>query len=287
MAYEANPEEVTGSPSGILQVEDTVADSLQGASGGRDTAAVHIFGPRSSLTMQEPPSAESPHGAGYLTGNPAFPVIVLLCFMGYCLLISRFKGYFAEALGIFRGGSSADKLRDTQNSVFDRFIRSSLSLFSLMLAVMVVKCADLAAGERIAALLPQWSVGLAGIGVWAVLVLIWLFQGVLLRAAGYLTMSVDFTNALIGIRKMVFATGCVSFVPVMLILSMWDGMSAWTFSLLLTILIGCVLIILLVRSYILFMGQNISILYWILYLCGVEIFPVSFIVVLVKRYMIL
>mgnify|MGYP003623758188 CR=1 FL=1 len=108
-------------------------------------------------------------------------------------------------------------------------------------------------------------------------------QYAVLKTAGSLTRSQAFVARLINLRKLVFALATIILMPVLFVLATGHETATQVATAIMIMGASVLVIFLLRRTYMLFIEQKISILYWILYLCGVEIFPVSFLILLVVK----
>ncbi len=124
---------------------------------------------------------------------------------------------------------------------------------------------------------------------------VWIFGGVMvvlallfygwsvLRLAGYLTLQKDFVDKLFDMKRQLYVF-IVIFVSPMLIISGMSNFAQGEWVLQLSMYVVFVFgVIFVQQSFLLFMRQNISILHWILYLCAVEILPLTFLWGLASR----
>lgn len=111
-----------------------------------------------------------------------------------------------------------------------------------------------------------------------------LYQWVVLRTAGRLTGHMLFMENLYYLKKLVCSFGTIILTPVLLLFALSsEGYGAETIGRAILTVAGSVVLVFLWKSLRLFAQQKVSILYWFLYLCAVEILPVSFIVLLVVK----
>ncbi len=110
-----------------------------------------------------------------------------------------------------------------------------------------------------------------------------LYGWVVLKVGGYLTLQPGFVER-IGSMKLQFIFFLVILLSPLFILSGFANLEQGQFILQLSVLVLVILTMVLIRhSFLLFMRQNFSILHWFLYLCGVEILPVTLLWAVVVR----
>lgn len=153
----------------------------------------------------------------------------------------------------------------------------------LSLAVFLTKTLSLHHAETIAALLPKWFLPFACLAVSGVIIMVILYQRAVLYAAGSITLSGRFVHMLLHLKKIHFALLAIVVSPTLLLYSSMHGISDTVFLYISGIEAVLIMCLFLYKSYILFVGQKISILYWFLYLCIVELFPISLIVSILLR----
>ena len=223
-----------------------LADSIGLWSVGAPSSA-EIFGPWSQLAGVSHASPVSD------TTGILYSISLLLCLVGWILIVYVYRDYILASLGIVRGGVIADKLLDKHNKLFGICLNWSVSLGGVALGLAC-------SGNIVTACVCAAAVA----GIWG-------FQWLVLAAAGRLTLYRDFTARLFYLRKIVAGAGSVVLVPWFLLYVLsGNGVLCW-------ISLGLCMafaIFLLMRTFMLFARERFSILLWILYLCGVEILPV-------------
>ncbi|MCD8102086.1 MAG: DUF4271 domain-containing protein [Alistipes sp.] len=272
-------------PVHIPDSVSAITDGLGSVSGGMptvaDAAAADIFGPASVLAG--PQAGPSPFFEWVLTGNVPYSLAVVMLFAGFCALFYYFRPHAATVAGIFRGTLYIENLLEEHNYIFETFRRLLILLGLLATGLLVVRYCDNAFGAGISAVLPGWAQLLPVPAVWAGLLAVWFCQNFILRAAGWLTYGSRFTDDLISLRNLGYGMLFLFTLPLMFTLALAPGPVLPLLSRLFLPVVTGLLIFILIRTYMLFIRQKISILYWILYLCAVEILPVSFLVVLSAR----
>ena len=111
---------------------------------------------------------------------------------------------------------------------------------------------------------------LVGMGLFIALVVV---QYIVLLLVGFITRSISFVASLMRMRLVYFVFATIAVAPMLLIAELANQYAIWQ---ILTYLVaGIVLILYLRESIELFISKKISILHWILYLCTVEILPLT------------
>lgn len=275
----------------MQNVTDMAAAASDTLGGWRTVDAASMFGSRAALseavTDSLPGAIESLEGvagSGIFADNLFLRLSVLVLFVAYAAIVARYMGHILAVSSLTRGRSYVEKLLDDQNYSFERFVTISNLVGFLIAAIVVVKWLDImGGGTQIAAAMPQWLSPL-GVGVvWLVVVVIRIFQSMVLKVSGNVVMNHRFTAKLIYLRRLTVSLAAVTTAPFVLMLALAPPAAAK--SLLIIVLIECCAFVMffLFRSLILFLEQKISIFYWILYLCAVEIFPLTVPVAIVLR----
>lgn len=244
--------------------------------------AGEVFGPLSSLAETTGvPSAEG--FTPVITDNAVFSAALLACFVWACMLIYIYRDHVGGIFNILRGNLVTEKMLGEQSKVFNSFLGWSAALGLLAAALACLRVTDISSGALISAAVPRRLTPLLIPAAWGATTLIWGFQYILLRTAGNLTLSRDFTDKLFYFKKITLTLGTLVMLPVFLCFALSTGRAAVTLGYILAGLFAASAIFLIIRTFMLFVRQNFSILLWILYLCAVEIFPVSLVIVSIGK----
>lgn len=248
----------------------------------RTVAADEVFG---TLSTSCPPARPAVSARQPLTGHPLFQGFVLLLAAAYLLLLHRHLDEAVRLLGrITRSRVSGERLsEDAGGSTQARLMHLSIALGVLLLGAGAVKYAGtLLTGSPLVARSPG-AAPLLACAVAAAAVLVGVCQTLVLRAAGAVTLAQPFIAQLQLLRRTFFTLATLLVAPSLLffILSAPHTGLFWSW----TVIGGSAItsILYLIESLRLFISKKISILHWFLYLCIVEIFPVSLLWLLVQR----
>ena len=223
------------------------------------------------------------YGHSCLTSGSAYSVIVLLAFVAFCSLCFGFRSHLVSLFGVIRGSVAMEKVYGNQNFVLELFLRLLLLLGTLMLGVTIVKYVDIYSGDYVCERLPYWAIPLLPVFTGAAFYLVGVLQRFMLAVCGALTRNTGFTSGLIRLRKLLIVLSMALLLPFTFLFCL----SAQTDKNVLGIGILAVLVLQLLfflfKTYQFFIAQKVSILYWFLYLCTVEFFPISLLVLLAVR----
>lgn len=257
------------------------ADSIQKGP-WRDTTATALFGSE-SCTVQ-PAGIERPVGES-LTDNAVFQGFVLLLAATYATLLYRNLGDVKTLLSrIFRDTASSKRIAEEPGSSgFSRFLNVTTAIGMLFMGVIVVKYGDTLLSAELSRALSHGAVlalSLLATLAWCGVVI---FQAVIIRIIAAVTLSQPFIAQLSLLRRTYFALGVIITSPTLLLFALCPRGTggAW-------FIVGAVELIITAVLYLreslnLFISKKISILLWILYLCTVEVFPISLLWLLAAR----
>lgn len=219
----------------------------------------------------------------FLSDSIVFKFAALICFAGYCVTFYLYRQQVYALLGVFRSKLYVDNMLGERNYTFDSFLNRVALLGILTFSLVAIKAADIAVGGEIAASLPEWAIYLIVPVVWGLFGMLFFYQTLVLRIAGTLTLSQKFIADIRYLRKIIFSVLSLLLIPFLLMSAMADRKDALTISILLLAGLAIVIIFLIARTYELFVEEKISKLYWFLYLCAVEIFPVTLLLLSIRK----
>lgn len=251
--------------------------------GYRTVGAGEFFGQQSLLAAPRPAAQQQPR----LTDELPFQGLVLLLTLLFGLLLYRNPGDMRALVGrvAFERRNSERTSDESGNAGFTRFLNIALALGFLLAGVTAVRLCD---RPDIAQELLSMGNGstlslLLALGVGLLFLLVYLYGILLLRAVGGVTLTSGFTTQLIRIKRGYAALGAIILAPVILLFALsplgsdtiWAGLltAGWLITFLLYLR----------ETFALFISKKVSILLWFLYLCAVEIFPVTLLWLLVVR----
>ncbi len=240
----------------------------------RDTTAAAVFGPAS---VEAAPRTLPPSGAPSLTDNAVFQSFVLLLAATYATLLYRNIGDIRTLVGhISRDATSRQRLsEDPGSSGFSRFLHIVTAIGMLFLGVFAVKYGDALMPRLLTDTLSHGAVLAMSLLATLACTAIVACQAALVRIAGAVTVSQPFVSQLMLLRRTYFALAVIVTSPALLLFALCPRGTGNVWFSVITIELAMTAFLYLKESLNLFISKKISILHWFLYLCTVEIFPVS------------
>lgn len=256
---------------GILRTEPT--------SGIRNAEIQAVYGERSIAIPARHDESGSPNSP--LVSGAGFQIAVIALLLLYTVLLYRYRSDIVEVLTNRK--AVAEEVGTAGQSIYSRFLNSALVVGMLLVGIMAVKISDLLPDRTFSAF-PLWATLLAVPAVSCAALAVAGVQVAALWCIGRAAMCDTFMSQIARLRKICFAAFAVICSPVVLLYAASErGVSEWL-AYVAVIEIVLILTIFLRETYALFVDKNISILHWFLYLCTVELFPVSLIVLIAVRH---
>lgn len=241
----------------------------------REVSAPTIFGPQSTLVRADSDNlTERP-----LTDNALFQGFVLLLAVTYVLLLYHNMLDIRTLLSrVFHGssaGSDERRFEDMGSSRYARFMRTTSTIGILFIGILVVKYSRSFIDAFPLEQLSFAAEFVASLAVSVVVLLVIEFQGTLLRLVGALTLTQPLLTQLRQLRKLYFSTAVVLVSPALLLLTLSPAYTSALWFSLIAVASTVTLFLYLRETLTLFLAKKVSIVHWILYLCSIELFPVS------------
>ncbi len=247
----------------------------------RRAAAEEVFGTRSTIVVTRATTS----GVQSLTENPVFQGFVLLLAVVYAQLLYRNLGDVRLLLGrISRDTTSGKRLFDDPGgSGFARFMNTTTAIGVLFLGIMAVKYGDALLPTPLLQRLSHSAVLVLSLLAVTCSTVVLLLQWGFLRLTGGITRSQPFVTQLLWVRQSYFALAVILISPALLLFALCPRDSGGGWFLLMIIELTITIFLYFRETFNLFLSKKISILHWFLYLCTVEIFPISLLWLLVTR----
>ncbi|MBQ8470571.1 MAG: DUF4271 domain-containing protein [Alistipes sp.] len=223
-----------------------------------------------------------PHAHTATTGFGLL-VVALLCL--YATLLYRHIGDVRLLLAhITLPGSSGERLQEDSGSSFSRFLTICGWLGIVLAGASIIYFTNDAIPNAWMGLMPQWSALVAALGVILAILVLLIYQTGITALIGLLTFSQPLIEQLWMVKRLLFALLTILCAPplLLLVLTPQGGGGFWLWIVVSELLISLVLY--LHETRMLFISKKISILHWFLYLCTVEIFPISLLWLLALRH---
>lgn len=216
--------------------------------------------------------------------TPAFGLLVLAIVAFYCLMLYQ---HLADAIRLLgRVGSeraSGERLSEDSNGDYARFLTLCTILGVLLAGVATLRLTAPVLHLTPLAEWPQSGAFWGALGVSVALAVTFLYQVGICLVVGRLTYTQHLLEQLFMLKRTFFSfltLIATPFLALWLLTPFGEGES-WFWVIIIELIIS--LILYLRETLSLFISKKISILHWILYLCGVEIFPISLLVLLMVR----
>lgn len=248
----------------------------------RDTTSAALFG-EASVTVE--PLRGLPAQPVSLTDNAVFQSFVLLLAATYAMLLYRNLGDVRTLLDrISRDTASGQRLsEDPGGSGFSRFLNIATAIGMLFMGVMVVKYGDSLMPSQLGETLSHGAVLALSLLATAACCGVVVYQLAAVRLAGAVTLSQPFISQLILLKRTYFSLAVIVTSPILLLFALCPRGTGDVWFSIIIIELAVTAILYLRETVNLFIAKKISILHWFLYLCTVEIFPISLLWLLTVR----
>lgn len=240
----------------------------------REAAAEEVMGPGSVLIPEDPVPAEHPSP---FISDGMFQGLVLVLAALYAMLLyynlGDIRALFSHIVRNSTGGKHG--FDECRGSSFPQFLNTSGLIGLFFIGILAVKYGDVLLPEVLVRHIPAQAAMPLSVGVTLALCAVLSLQWLMLRLVGIVTLSDKFIARLRQLRQLYFTLATIVISPALLlfVLCRPDEGEIWFF--LIVIELAIMLLLYLREALSLFIGKKISILHWILYLCTVEIFPMS------------
>ncbi len=247
----------------------------------RDTTAAALFG-EASVTVQPPRMQAAPPAS--LTENAAFQSFVLLLAAIYAMLLYRNLGDVRTLLDrISRDTATGQRLSEEPGgSGFSRFLNIATTIGMLFMGVMVVKYGDSLMPSQLETLSHGAVLALSLLATAACYGVV-LYQMTVVRLTGAVTLSQPFISQLVLLKRTYFSLGVIVTSPALLLFALCPRGTGNVWFCIIIIELAVTAGLYLRKTLNLFIAKKISILHWFLYLCMVEILPISLLWLLTAR----
>lgn len=247
----------------------------------RDTTAAALFG-EASVTVQPPRMQTAPPAS--LTENATFQSFVLLLAAIYAMLLYRNLGDVRTLLDrISRDTATGQRLSEEPGgSGFSRFLNIATTIGMLFMGVMAVKYGDSLMPSQLETLSHGAVLALSLLATAACYGVV-LYQMTVVRLTGAVTLSQPFISQLVLLKRTYFSLGVIVTSPALLLFALCPRGTGNVWFCIIIIELAVTAGLYLRETLNLFIAKKISILHWFLYLCTVEILPISLLWLLAAR----
>lgn len=237
-------------------------------------SAEEAYGAESVVVVAPSASASSP---APLTQSGAFQGLVLLLAALYAFLLFRNLSDVGSLLVRVTRNTTRGAVRgeEQSGSNFSLFLNIVTAIGLLFLGVVVVKYGNFVLPQSWIEGLSQWGVLAVSLTASLLCLLVGLFQWGALSLAGGVTLTSPFVAQLLLIKCIYFALLVIISTPILLLYALTPPMQGRLWLGVLLVEVAITLLLFLKETFGLFLSKKLSILYWFLYLCTVELFPLS------------
>lgn len=258
------------------------AAGTTGPSIWRDTTSTAVFGTQ-AVTVETPriPLAPPPS----LTDNAVFQGFVLLLAATYAMLLYRNLGDIRTLLGrISRDTATGERLsEDPGGSGYSRFLHIATTIGMLFMGIAAVKCGDMLIPGQSMNAIPHGAVLLLSLLATLAWMGVAVYQTAVVRLAGAITLTQPFISQLVLLKRTYFSLSVIVTSPALLLFALCPRGTGGVWFCVVAIELIAVAALYLRETLNLFLSKKVSILHWILYLCTVEVFPISLLWLLATR----
>ena len=247
----------------------------------RAATAGEVFGTLSQRAAET--AAVAPPAEGLFSSTTVFhaaALLLLVCYAAVLYLHPELPASLREY--IFSPVSARDeRLNDNRHDPLRGFSWGYLLLGALFFCTAVIRLTDMLvpAGMSLPDAVRMLAVPVA-VGMFFALLA---FQRGTLALTGAVTVSRPLTTALMRVKTIYFRLAAVTVTPVLLLWALSPAGSGRTFGIIIALEVLLIALAFLRETILLFISKKLSIYHWILYLCTVEAFPVSFVCLLAAR----
>ena len=214
-----------------------------------------------------------------LTDNWVVRVVALILFVGYVATMLLYGGHIGGMWKIVVGRNLGIKVADELSYLFVRAMLSFCGIGIVALALSAVKALEILGVEQIEGVESLWvapMVMLAIVGAMGVIRL-------LTKAMCHLVKRVEVSQGLSITDRAIIGLEAVVVAPCTLLFVINDGLSAQIVGITIAVVVCLGVMAYVVKSFIFFVEQKISILLWFLYLCTVVLIPLGVVVTTIVR----
>ena len=269
-------------PLAAYGTADSLREPFPIVAARRDTTAQAVFGQASTLV---PPPAQLSIGARSLTQSAVFQGLVLLLAATYALLLYHHLSDVRTLINrISRDTASGKRLfDDPSGSGFSRFMKTATAIGILFLGVITVKYGDTLIPDALLATLSHGAALVLSLAAALTGTAVILAQAALLRLTGAVVIARPFIAQLQTLRQIYFSLAVIVISPALLLFALCPRGEGGGWFLLIVIELTITIFLYLRETLTLFISKKVSILHWFLYLCGVELFPISLLWLIAAR----
>ncbi len=263
---------------------DCYLSPIQAVEGAHVPTETDIFGSSSVLVEIQPSEVLSCRPMPVrMTESFAYHGIVLAVFVLLGYLIHSYRSSLAIVFKVLAGRLSEGKVFDEQSLFFKKFLIRSRLFCVLLISGLLIRVGT---WLKIESWLPdsvRQMEDLLCLAVVTMVSAVVIYRWIIMKTVGKIICNESFFSMLRFTSSIVSAFSCFVLAPFFLIVGLSDSVAIDNVLYVTIILALGLYMLYLTKSYRFFAARNVSILQWILYLCAVEFFPISFFVLIFIR----
>lgn len=220
----------------------------------------------------------------FISSDLGYQLITVGLFFLYFFMVFRFGSELMQYPKLL-AGSGGKREHRSENDIPATEVSIGITLCGLFgFSLALFKLLDLFGGQHVSQAISTTYPWILITATAVVIFILLLFQKLILHITGALTFSNSFTGTLVKLRRSFQISSTVAALPVILLLALSEGLWSYIFAWTLIVITLLALTAYITKSFLLFVGQKVSILFWILYLCAVETVPLALIVISIVKY---
>lgn len=237
-----------------------------------------IFGPEAHLSPALPTDMEL-LGEMVLTESWVVRIVMLALFVGYAVAMWLYGSHVGDMWKIVVGRNIGIKVADELSYLFVRAMLVLSGVGVVAISVAAVKVLGLCGVELIEGVAPEWTAPVVIAAMCGALGVMWVATRAIcaLTGRGEVAEGLEVTAIAVGGLTATIITPCV------LLFVLGSGTSAIIIGTIIALCTAIAMLCFVMKSFIFFVEQKISILLWILYLCTVVLIPLGVVVTTIIR----
>lgn len=269
------PEFVTDCDSYIREVTSIRIDSVTEAD---------IFGPTSRMVGSFSDVAPQVVERLSALNNYGFQIVILLLFILYCYMGYNFRNSIILLFKLLPIRVSTDNKYHDQPLLFKQFTNICLLLGLLLISGFAIKLMDVTKiWGLLAEQIPELWLNFTPLAVMGIVLILRLYKHVSMWIIANVTQTEELLEEQKSVDRAISSTCYVILTPLFLLCAANSGSIVKVVIITSIVICAIIICLYLIKSYRLFMERNIFIVQWILYLCAVDLFPLSLLLFLVLR----
>ncbi|MFI3333086.1 MAG: DUF4271 domain-containing protein [Rikenellaceae bacterium] len=239
-----------------------------------DNIPQYIFGQHSFLSHQSQVVTSTPQDS---FGRLLAALLALTLAVIYLAWVNHWSAHgggnhykIFRFLGYHRGNYNS-KLELITPS-FKTYIRTGNGLFVVTIWLLSLSMIEYFGGGNSITISSRWSLY---IGAIIAIVVTYFFQMIIIVAIGWVMRSKSFATTMLYVKGILFNIAAITITPTALCFNLSRNTMQDIMLYIIAAQIAAAIIILLYESFFLFLEKKVSVLHTILYLCAVEVFPMT------------